>query len=85
MPVDQPPAIIEPYTGQLSVFNSDSPGSLSIYGANQELLVSISMKDGGLTYGPHYQPDKAAQIFWQSVSSEYAVCLKWKTEHHENP
>lgn len=44
-------------------------------------LVTITLKDGSLTYGPNYTPDAAAKKFWEAMSLEYQIMLRWKAEH----
>lgn len=39
-----------------------------------ELLVPVA-PDGKITYGPHYTPDAAAKVFWESVAHR-APCSK---------
>jgi hypothetical protein len=41
-------------------------------------LVTISLVDGSITFGPHYKLDEAAQAFWKGIIREYADFLKWK-------
>ena len=58
------------------------PKTLTIQGGNPyEALVTILLKDGSMTFGPHYTPEGAAKIFWESISQEYRTFLKWKAEH----
>lgn len=75
MPLDQPPAIVQ--TAPTSQ-TWEGPTFLQIMGANNEPLVTLSMKDGSITYGPNYKPDVAAQAFWRAMSSEYQEFLAWK-------
>lgn len=75
MPIDQPPAIVQ----TAPTFQSwEGPAFLQIRGSGNEPMVTISMKDGSITYGPHYKPDVAAQAFWRAMSSEYQEFLTWK-------
>jgi len=60
---------------------STVPTALAIHGSNGNILVSISMNDGTLTFGPNYTPDAAARAFWEAISSDYRRMLRWKTEH----
>lgn len=43
------------------------PTMLSICANAYEPLVIVHM-DGRLEYGPNYDPDKAAQVFWEAVA-----------------
>ena len=44
-------------------------------------LVSMSMTDGSMTFGPDYEPTEAARIFWEALSQDYRDMLKWKEDH----
>lgn len=38
-----------------------------INGADGELLVKVGI-DGKCTFGPNYQPDEAARVFWSALA-----------------
>lgn len=80
MPIDQPPIA---YTQSYSIQNT-TPTFFQIMGGgtnSPEAMVTINLTDGSIKFGPNYKPDEAAQIFWQSIGSEYNDYLKWKVEH----
>jgi hypothetical protein len=45
--------------------------SFVITGNAGDSLVKISLKDGTVSYGKTYTPDKAADAFWQAIASKY--------------
>lgn len=53
-------------TGQIFIINNGS-----------ENVVTIDMKTGKITYGPHYKPDEAAKLFWKYMGNE-ARCAQEK-------
>ena len=64
--MDQPPAIVQFEASSLTIANL-SPSVFELYDDKGQVLVSVSMKDGSITYGPNYRPDDAARIFWQAI------------------
>ena len=90
MPIDNPPAIVQVQLkkidsrsgtiGTTSFYSFKRPTNIIISGPG-EALVTINTTDGSITYGPHYKPDKAARVFWESLSQEYRVFLAWKAAH----
>lgn len=73
MPLDQPPnntVIAAPeYKG---------PTALSIFGAGDKLIVSISADDGKVTFGPGVKPDEAARQFWAAIRQVFPSMCKSK-------
>lgn len=59
-------------------FISPSPNNLIIYSQDLGNLVIINLIDGSMTFGENYKPDKAAQIFWSAMLTEYKDFLEWK-------
>jgi hypothetical protein len=79
MPLDQPPAIIQPNTGHLApsfTFANPGPQFLIIPGQ-----VKINLADGSMEFDPRYNPTIAARQFWEALSQDYRDMLKWKVEH----
>ena len=60
------PPIGEPL-GPKTLFDTVEPGDLVIGTSKNRLLVLIKT-DGSLVYGPDYKPNKAAEIFWESMA-----------------
>lgn len=48
------------------MFNCPPANNLRVMGLNGP-LVTISLDDGSLTYGPDYMPDEAARTFWETI------------------
>jgi hypothetical protein len=49
---------------------SPNSGPLASYKADAGTgppLVTISLEDGSVTFGPDYNPDEAARMFWDAV------------------
>ena len=46
------------------------PKNLVITSEKLGTMVTISMEDGSITYGPNYKPDEAAKIFWDALGFE---------------
>lgn len=51
-----------------STIKDDQPGTIILHRSNNSPLVTISA-DGKITYGPDYEPDRAADIFWRAVGN----------------
>lgn len=67
-------------TAQTISIQDLQPKNLVIHGSSAEALVTISLKDGSLTFGPNYAPDKAARIFWEAVSFEHRSMMELRAE-----
>lgn len=84
MPIDQPPAIMQPadagssrgWTGNVFNIETLQPSKIIISD-----LVEIDLKDGSMIFREGYEPTKAARAFWEAMSQEYRDMLKWKAEH----
>jgi len=61
--------------------HNQEPQRLSIFRPGGDELVAIDLRDGSMTFAQDYQPDEAARIFWNAMSSEYRKFLAWKAEH----
>ena len=48
-----------------------SPATLVIARADGQPLVTISLVDGSTEYGPGYEPDAAAGLFWEAITRVY--------------
>jgi hypothetical protein len=52
-------------------FYENSPiinfNTFSIHTKDFGLMVEINMHTGEITYGPNYNPDEAARVFWDAV------------------
>ena len=80
MDMDKPPEFTMP--ADTWSIKEVEPTSLTIVG-DKGMLVTISLKDGGLTFGESYTPTEAARVFWGSMSGEYRKYLAWKAAHPE--
>ena len=47
--------------------------NLVIYNENCEVLVTIDLPSGDVSYGENYIPNEAAKIFWDSLSSFHKI------------
>lgn len=56
-------------TDQLSCISAAPPmaGQISINGSDGQPLITIHIDEQHLEYGPGYEPDEAAQAFWQAM------------------
>lgn len=75
LPEPDPPAAIFDVAGTVSDFTVavNSPRTLQINATSGEMLVTIQLKDGAISYGKSYTPDAAAKIFWQALGKE-VIC-----------
>lgn len=51
--------------------NTLPPMSFVLPGADGQPLVSISLTDGSIEYGPNYEPDEAARVFWAAMQAMF--------------
>ena len=54
------------------IFRVTATNKFVIYGGpgpTPEMLVTFNLDDGLMTFGPNYNPDEAAKIFWEAVCS----------------
>jgi hypothetical protein len=59
--------------------NESETNALAIYGRGGKLLVHIDLKDGEVSFGPDYNPDDAARVFWtHAIGDQYRAFLAWK-------
>jgi hypothetical protein len=58
---------LEDPQGPQTLFDSAEPGDMVLGTSKRRILVVIKA-DGTLIYGPDYCPDKAAEIFWESMA-----------------
>lgn len=67
-------------TNRMTITGSLAPTAIVINSNDRGTLVSISLKDGAMTFGEHYEPSEAARRFWSAVHSEYTEFLRWKLD-----
>lgn len=53
-------------TGTIAVSNVPLRGLICIHGSTGPLVTIHTEDDGRLEYGPGYEPDEAARLFWQA-------------------
>lgn len=49
------------------------PGTLIVPSGNSEPLVAVNLADGTVTFGPGYDPDEAARLFWEAIQRQYTA------------
>lgn len=69
-----------------NIVRLDPPPIFAIRGANGQTTVTVH-HDGRLEYGPDYQPDEAARLFWEAVeqqarSIQYGAPLNARINEH---
>lgn len=66
MSIDPEAWAVSAHLMQSMSFADYEPPTIVINGMDRQPLVTIK-PDGTLDYGPDYNPDEAAQIFWDSL------------------
>ena len=74
MPMDQPPVLYMPAQPDFSIKSFSGPTSLT-FSNDKGMVVTISMKDGSVTFGEGVTPDAAAKAFWEQITRLYpSIC-----------
>lgn len=66
---------------QNTIFMQQTSGHvLEIFGPNRQRMVAIDSQKFTVTYGPSYNPDAAARIFWEAIAEKNPKRLEEKIE-----